>query len=113
MSTPQIITITENATEHLVALMGNAPGGSKGLVMGVKAQGCSGMKYYIDYATEKTEATDIVKVGDVDLYIDPVSVMYVLGTQIDYKESDLERGFVFNNPNESSRCGCGESFHVE
>ena len=113
MTTPDIITVTDAAASHMNDLMKSAPENSPGLIIGVKAQGCSGMKYYLEYAAVDVDFEDKVMAGDIAIYIDPTAVIYILGTEVDYEADELEQGFVFNNPNESSRCGCGESFHLQ
>src|SRR5512132_522872 len=76
------------------------------------ARGCSGMSYTLEYADEKTPFDEVVETDGVTILIDPKATMFILGTEMDYVEDKLESGFVFRNPNEKGRCGCGESFHV-
>jgi len=112
MATPQIISMTDTATTHMKGLLSQADASVTGLRIGVKARGCSGLQYFMEYATASHNADEQVNKDGVTLYIDPASVMHLLGTEIDYVESDTEEGFVFRNPNEKGRCGCGESFHT-
>ena len=112
MATPQIITVTDNAAEQIKARLTEAGEGIIGLRVGIKARGCSGMAYFMEYATEAESEDEIVEKNDVKIFIDPNSLMFLLGTTIDYVSSDVEEGFVFKNPNEKSRCGCGESFNT-
>jgi len=83
-----------------------------GVRIGVRNAGCSGMTYSMDYATEIGVNDEVVEAGDVKVLIDPAAVMFLIGTELDYREEKLSAGFVFNNPNATSTCGCGESFSV-
>ena len=84
-----------------------------GLRVGVKSTGWSGLSYFVEYATEQKKFEDKVEESGVTLFIDPTAVMFILGSEMDYQESKMSSGFIFNNPNEVSRCGCGESFSVK
>ncbi|MBM85822.1 MAG: Fe-S cluster assembly scaffold SufA [Rhodospirillaceae bacterium] len=107
------ITLTDAAAERVLALMDKS-GDEKvlGLRVGVKSKGCSGLSYFVEYATERKKFEDMVEEKGVTLFIDPTAVMFILGSEMDYQEDKMFSGFVFNNPNETSRCGCGESFTV-
>ena len=83
-----------------------------GLRIAVKTKGCSGMAYDIQYAEEKGKFDEVVEDKGVTVLIEPKAQMYIFGTEIDWVEDKLQSGFVFRNPNEKGRCGCGESFHV-
>ena len=109
-----VITITEAAADRVKALMAKAPSDKpvKGLRVGVKTRGCSGLSYFVEYADEKKKFEDVVQDKGVTIFVDPTAVMFLIGTEMDYKEDKLQSGFVFNNPNEKARCGCGESFSV-
>lgn len=107
------ITLTAAAIEHIRAQLASLPA-AKGLRFGVKASGCSGWEYQL-LPAENTQADDIiVKVdNDLNVFIDPISIPYIQGTEIDFVKQGLNRQFRFNNPNIDSECGCGESFSVK
>jgi iron-sulfur cluster assembly protein len=108
-----IITLTDAAAERvrkLMAAAGDEP--VLGLRVGINTKGCSGLSYFVEYAKEQKKFEDVVEDKGVRIFIDPTAVMFLLGTEMDYQEDKLQSGFVFKNPNETSRCGCGESFNV-
>ena len=108
-----VVTLTDAAAARVRKLMeaaGDEP--VLGLRVGVKTRGCSGLSYFVEYATEQKKYEDVVEDKGVRIFIDPTATMFLLGTEMDYQEDKLQSGFVFNNPNEASRCGCGESFNV-
>ena len=107
-----VITITEAAATRVKALMAKADKPVKALRVGVKTRGCSGLSYFVEYAEEKKKFEDVVEDKGVTIFVDPTAVMFLIGTEMDYREDKLQSGFVFNNPNEKARCGCGESFSV-
>ncbi|HYB57564.1 MAG TPA: iron-sulfur cluster assembly accessory protein [Alphaproteobacteria bacterium] len=107
-----LITLTEAAAERVKRLMAKADKPAKGLRIGVKTRGCSGHSYFVEYADEPKKFEDVIEEKGVKIFIDPTSVMFLLGTEMDYVEDKLQSGFVFRNPNEKSRCGCGESFNI-
>jgi iron-sulfur cluster assembly protein len=109
---PAAITLTERAAARVRALIAKASKPVLGLRVGVNAKGCSGMSYVVEYAEEQRKFEDVVDQHGVKLFIDPTAVMYLLGSELDYREDKLESGFVFTNPNEKGRCGCGESFTI-
>ncbi|SDG00744.1 HesB/IscA family protein [Thalassobaculum litoreum] len=107
------ITLTEAAAERVRRLVDNAGDeGVIGLRVGIKNTGCSGLSYIVEYAKEQKRLEDVVEDKGVKIFIDPTAVMFILGSEMDYQEDKLFSGFVFNNPNETGRCGCGESFSV-
>ena len=110
MATQQVVNVTASAADAIKARLTEAGEGVIGLRIGIKAKGCSGFAYFMEYA--KTQQTDdeIVEKDGIKVIVDPASMMYLLGTTIDYVSNDMEEGFVFSNPNEKGRCGCGESF---
>jgi iron-sulfur cluster assembly protein len=108
-----IITLTDAAAERvrkLMAAAGDEP--VLGLRVGINTKGCSGLSYFVEYAKEQKKFEDVVEDKGVRIFIDPTAVMFLLGTEMDYQEDKLQSGFVFKNPNETSRCGCGESFNI-
>jgi iron-sulfur cluster assembly accessory protein len=107
-----VITITEAAATRVKTLMAKADKPVKGLRVGVKTRGCSGLSYFVEYAEEKKKFEDVVEDKGVTIFVDPTAVMFLIGTEMDYQEDKLQSGFVFHNPNEKARCGCGESFSV-
>jgi iron-sulfur cluster assembly protein len=109
---PQPINVTPAALERVRTLLAQRGKPSAGVRIGIRARGCSGMSYTLEYADEKTSFDEVVETDGVTILIDPKATMFILGTEMDYVEDKLESGFVFRNPNEKGRCGCGESFHV-
>lgn len=107
-----LITITDTAAERIKYLLSARGKPSVGIKVGVKSGGCSGLSYLIEYADEKGPFDEVVEEKEVRVLIDPKAVMYLIGTSMDYVEEKLKSGFVFVNPNEKGRCGCGESFNV-
>lgn len=109
---PPILTLTDAAAERVKTLMENADEPVVGLRVGISTKGCSGMSYVFEYATEKKKLEEEIVDKGVRVFVDPAAVMFLIGAEMDYQEDKLRSGFVFNNPNETSRCGCGESFSV-
>lgn len=106
------ITITDAAAERVKALLARRGKPAAGVRIGVRAKGCSGMSYTLEYAEEKNAFDEVVEDKGVTVFIDPKATMFILGTEMDFVEDKMQSGFVFRNPNEKGRCGCGESFHV-
>ena len=109
----QIITLSQRAADRIREIMSKDNNNSIGLRIGVKSGGCAGMEYVLEYAKEKNLNEEIIEDKGVKVFIDPSAVIYLLGTQMDYKKEQFSSSFVFNNPNETERCGCGESFKIE
>ncbi len=107
-----IMQVTEAAAARVKTILAGRGKPSLGIRVGVKARGCSGMTYTIEYADEKTEFDDVIEEKGITIFIDPKATMFLLGTVMDYVEDKMQSGFTFKNPNEKGRCGCGESFHV-
>jgi iron-sulfur cluster assembly protein len=110
--TKQLITISDNAAKRIKEILSNAESGVKGVRVSVKSGGCAGMEYEMTYLKEIIPTDEVVKDNNVEVFIDPKAIMYLLGTKMDYKEDKFSSSFVFNNPNETERCGCGESFKI-
>ncbi len=108
-----IVTLTDAAAERVRRLMSKTEDEAVlGLRVGVKTRGCSGLSYFVEYAKEQKRFEDVIEDKGVRIFIDPTAVMFLLGSEMDYQEDKFQSGFVFINPNEKSRCGCGESFNV-
>jgi len=110
--TKQIITLSDNAAQRIKEIMANTKDPSIGVRVGVKSGGCAGMSYIMEYAKSSNSNDEVIEDKGVKVLIDPSAVMYLLGTEMDYKKEELSSTFVFKNPNETERCGCGESFKV-
>ena len=108
---PPLMTLSDAAAERLRALYGKAEQGRL-LRIGVKTKGCSGMSYDMSWVEEPGPGDEVVKDKDLTVLVDRKASLFLIGTVMDYEEEKLKSGFVFRNPNEKGRCGCGESFHV-
>jgi len=112
MNVPQILTITDTAADRVKTLVGKGDSEVIGLRVAVSTKGCSGLSYVFEYATEKKKLEEEVAAKGVRIFVDPAAIMFIMGSEMDFVEDRLQSGFVFSNPNETSRCGCGESFSV-
>ena len=110
--TKQIISLSERAANKIKEIMSAAEKDSIGVRVGVKSGGCAGMSYIMEYTNKLNPNDEVIEDKGVKVFIDSAAVMYLLGTQMDYKKEEFSSSFVFNNPNETERCGCGESFKV-
>lgn len=110
----QLLTLTDNAAEHIKGLMASAPAEESfaGIRVGVTATGCSGLSYSLEYAKEASPMDVLIEDKGVKIFVDPKAQLYIAGMEMDYFKSDFEEGFVFNNPNATGHCGCGKSFKV-
>ena len=108
----QVIKLSDNAANRLKEIMSKADNKTIGVRVGVKSGGCAGMSYMMEYAKEAKKNEEVIEDKGVKVFIDPNAVMYLLGTEMDYKTDKFSSQFVFKNPNETERCGCGESFKV-
>ena len=111
MSSP-IIKLSENAANRIKEILSNTNETTIGVRVGVKSGGCAGMSYIMEYASEIKPNEEVVEDKGVKVLIDPTAVIYLLGTEMDYKKEKFSSQFIFKNPNETERCGCGESFKV-
>ena len=109
---PQVMTVTPLAAERVKALIDGRGKPTAGIRIGVRTKGCSGLSYTLEFADKQELMDEVVEAGGIKLLIDPKGSLFLLGTEMDYEEEKLKSGFVFKNPNEKGRCGCGESFHV-
>ena len=108
----QIISLSNNAANRIKEIMSNAEKDSIGVRIGVKSGGCAGMSYVMEYTKEVNPNDEIIEDKGVKVFVDSGAIMYLLGTEMDYKKEEFSSSFVFKNPNETERCGCGESFKV-
>jgi iron-sulfur cluster assembly protein len=109
---PAPLKITPAAIKQIKILLDQRDKESFGIRIGIKTKGCSGLSYTLEYADEQNKLDEVVQQEGVTVLIDPKAVLFILGTEMDYLEEKLESGFIFRNPNEKGRCGCGQSFHV-
>ena len=110
MSAEQLVTLTESAVSKVKELLQEEETG-KGLRLGVKGGGCSGFSYSTTFDFEK-ERDNIIELDEFKVYLDPKSTIYLKGIELDYQDGLEGKGFVFQNPNASNTCGCGESFSI-
>jgi len=106
----QVITLSDNAASRIKEILSNDETKSIGVRVGVKSGGCAGMSYIMEYTKEINPTDEIIEDKGVKVFVDPGAIMYLLGTEMDYKKEEFSSTFVFKNPNETERCGCGESF---
>jgi iron-sulfur cluster assembly protein len=106
---PAVMNLTERAAERIRELIDSNERALVGVRVGVKNAGCAGMSYTLDPVETPDKADDLVSAHGIDVYVDPKAVMFLLGSTMDYERTKLRSGFVFQNPNEVSSCGCGES----
>ena len=108
----QVIKLSNSAAERIKQIMSKAEKTAIGVRVGVKSGGCAGMSYVMEYAKEAKKNEEVIEDKGVKVFIDSNAIMYLLGTEMDYKTDKFSSQFVFKNPNETERCGCGESFKV-
>ncbi len=108
----QVIKLSKNAAKRIKEILLKADDSPIGVRVGVKSGGCAGMSYIMEYAKEVKPNEEIIEDKGVKVLIDPSAIIYLLGTEMDYKEEKFSSQFVFKNPNETERCGCGESFKI-
>ena len=108
-----LITVTDRAASQIKKIMSEAKEEVLGVIIGVDKTGCSGYAYKLDYAkNENKKNFEIIESKGVKIYIEPAATMFLIGSEMDYTKDKLSSRFVFNNPNEKSTCGCGESFNI-
>ena len=108
----QVIKLSDNAASRIKEIMSQAENSTIGVRVGVKSGGCAGMSYVMEYADEVKPNEEVIEDKGVKVLIDPKAIMYLLGTEMDFKKEKFNSQFIFKNPNETERCGCGESFKV-
>jgi iron-sulfur cluster assembly protein len=104
-----LLSLTPSAIERLRDINKSSSNDNVAVKLGVKNGGCAGMAYTMDYINEVSQSDEVIKIDDITLVIDPKAILFLLGTEMDYEESTLNSGFIFNNPNQTDACGCGES----
>src|SRR6195256_60326 len=109
---PQVVRLTEAAADRIKYVMRSATKPVVGVRVGVKNGGCAGMTYTMEYADAVSPADEVVEDKGVRVLIDPKAILFLIGTEMDYKADKLSAQFVFNNPNQTSTCGCGESVQL-
>jgi len=109
----KVMSLTDAAAERLSEIIAASDQPVAGVRVGLKKGGCAGMEYTMDYASEVGPMDEVIEEKGVKLLIEPQAVLFLLGTQMDYQEGKLSSGFVFNNPNQTSACGCGESVEIQ
>jgi iron-sulfur cluster assembly protein len=107
-----VLKLTERAAERIKAMMAQNGSAAAGLRIGVKKGGCAGMEYTMEWAAEQTPLDEVVDQNGARVLIDPKAVMYLLGSEMDYRTEKLSSQFVFSNPNQTGACGCGESVNL-
>ena len=108
--TKQVITLSDRAAKRVKEIIAQAKEPIVGVRVGVASGGCAGMSYVMEYAKKTNPNDEIIEDKGVKVLIDQSAVIYLLGTEMDYKQEELSSTFIFKNPNETERCGCGESF---
>ena len=110
---PKVVTLTERAAERVREIMAKAEQPYAGLRVGVKNGGCAGQEYVLDYADAPGPLDEVVEDHGVSIFIEPKSVLFLIGSEIDYETTKLASKFVFRNPNETDACGCGDSVTIQ
>lgn len=107
-----VLILTDAAADRVRHLVAKSEKPILGVRVGITTRGCNGLTYTIEYAEDKRDLDEIVPISGATVFVDPLAVMYLIGSQMDWVEDKLESRFTFTNPNEKGRCGCGESFNV-
>ena len=108
-----VMKLTAAAADRVKAIVDNAGGDAKGIRVGIKKGGCAGMEYSVDLVTEPNAKDDLIELNGARVWVAPEAVLYLLGTQMDFEVTTLRSGFTFQNPNQTSACGCGESVELK
>lgn len=109
----QVMSLTDAAADRIKALIDATDRDVEAIRVGLKNAGCAGMEYTVDYVSDPDPKDDVVSEKGVTVYVDPKAVLFMLGTEMDYEVTKLRSGFVFNNPNQTGACGCGESVSLQ
>ena len=110
---PQVMRLTEGAASQIKEILARTEQAVVGVRVGVKNGGCAGMSYTMEYAQAQNPRDEVIEDKGVRLLIDPKAVLFLLGTEMDFKVDKMSSGFVFNNPNQTAACGCGESVSIQ
>ena len=110
---PKVMSLTDAAAERVRQIIARSERPVLGLRVGVKNGGCAGMEYTMEWASEKKPFDEVIEEKGVKVLIDPKAILFLLGTEMDFQTSALKSGFTFNNPNQTSACGCGESVQLK
>ena len=108
----KVIKLSDKAVNRIKEIMSQAENTTIGVRVGVKSGGCAGMSYVMEYAKDIKPNEEVIEEKGVKVLIDPKAIMYLLGTEMDFKKEKFSSQFIFKNPNETERCGCGESFKI-
>jgi iron-sulfur cluster assembly protein len=109
----QVMTLTEAAADRVKAIVENSSAEAQGIRVSIRKGGCAGMEYAVDLVSVPNAKDDFIERDGAKVWIDPAAILYLLGTQMDFETTTLRSGFVFNNPNQTSACGCGESVELK
>lgn len=108
-----VMTMTDAAADRVNSIVANSDEPAQGIRVGIRKGGCAGMEYTIDLVNEPAAKDDVIERDGARVYVAPEAVLFLLGTEMDYEVTTLRSGFVFNNPNQTSACGCGESVELK
>ena len=108
----QIIKLSDSAANRIKEIISNNKKNTIGVRIAVKSGGCAGMEYVLEYAKKINPSDELIEEKGVKVFVDPAAIIYLIGTEMDFKKNEFSSSFVFNNPNETERCGCGESFKI-
>ena len=109
---PNLITVTEEAAKRMKDNIAKRNKPTEGIRIEVRGKGCSGMSYTMEFCDKAEDSDRIIEQNGLKIFVDPKSILFLIGLEVDYKEDMFKSGFSFSNPNAKGTCGCGESFHV-